>query len=287
MRVFWLSLALICGILLPYGHSLTFLVRYSVMVMLFFAFLEIRIHREIVQRSHAFIAAANVGIAFLAYALLYPWKPELAMVAFITALMPTAAAAPVLTSYLRGNVAYVTVSVLLTTCAVGLVIPLSLPVLIGAESQISLSDTLGPVLFTLLLPLLSAQAIRRWSTSWHNQLLRVKVISYYLFLFNVYIAMSKASHFIQQEMQGGAASLGWILLLSALICGGNYAIGYGLGGKNNRIGGSMALGRKNTMFAVWICLTFLSPLAALGPMGYIVWQNVWNSWQLMRQKSAE
>ncbi|MEM7659260.1 MAG: hypothetical protein AAF399_24275 [Bacteroidota bacterium] len=284
MRILFLSLALLGGIFLPFGHQLTFLVRYSVMVMLFFAFLDIRIERSAILPTHGWIALANLGMAALFYFVLLPLGSDLAITGFITAIMPTAAAAPVLTSYLHGRVPFVTFSVILTTCLVGLVIPLVLPWIAGAGSNMSIGSILLPVLITILLPLLTAQAIRLWWGQLQQALLKVQIISYYLFLLNVYIAMSKASYFIQQEMTGSIAELSGILMVSALICGFNFGLGHLLGGPSNRTGGSMALGRKNTMFAVWVSLTYLSPLTALGPMGYIIWQNIWNSYQLMRQK---
>lgn len=40
------------------------------------------------------------------------------------------------------------------------------------------------------------------------------------------------------------------------------------------------------MIAVWVCLSYLSPLAAVVPGSYILWQNVLNSWQLWQKRRA-
>ena len=34
------------------------------------------------------------------------------------------------------------------------------------------------------------------------------------------------------------------------------------------------------IFGIWLALTFLTPLVALGPIFYILFQNLYNSWQL-------
>ena len=42
--------------------------------------------------------------------------------------------------------------------------------------------------------------------------------------------------------------------------------------------------------SIWMAHTYLHPLAALGPGAYVVWQNLFNSYQLWRvrkQKAAE
>ena len=42
-----------------------------------------------------------------------------------------------------------------------------------------------------------------------------------------------------------------------------------------------AFGQKNTSLGVWMANTYLDPLASLGAAAYIIWQNVFNSLQLM------
>ena len=57
------------------------------------------------------------------------------------------------------------------------------------------------------------------------------------------------------------------------------------GAKDLNIEMSMALGRKNTMFALWLALTFLEPVTALAPIFYILFQNLYNArqmWQVSR-----
>lgn len=42
-----------------------------------------------------------------------------------------------------------------------------------------------------------------------------------------------------------------------------------------------AFGQKNTSLGVWMANTYLDPLSSLGAAAYIVWQNIFNSLQLM------
>jgi BASS family bile acid:Na+ symporter len=48
----------------------------------------------------------------------------------------------------------------------------------------------------------------------------------------------------------------------------------------DKIAGAQGLGQKNTVLAIWMSLTFLNPISAVGPAAYVAWQNTINSLQL-------
>ena len=52
--------------------------------------------------------------------------------------------------------------------------------------------------------------------------------------------------------------------------------------QETRVSAGQALGQKNTTLAIWMAATYLLPLTALAPAAYILWQNLFNSWQLSR-----
>ena len=62
----------------------------------------------------------------------------------------------------------------------------------------------------------------------------------------------------------------------------SFALGRWIGGREFPAEASQALGQKNTTFTIYLALTYASPLVALGPTFYVVWHNLWNSWQLHR-----
>lgn len=55
----------------------------------------------------------------------------------------------------------------------------------------------------------------------------------------------------------------------------------------NTIAGGQGLGQKNTVLAIWMALTYLNPLASIGPASYVVWQNSINSFQLWIKERKE
>jgi hypothetical protein len=48
---------------------------------------------------------------------------------------------------------------------------------------------------------------------------------------------------------------------------------------------AQALGQKNNSFVIWIALTFSNPLVAMRPAFYILYHNIYNSWQIYRFES--
>ncbi len=77
------------------------------MAMLFLSFLDIDFKPGSFQKSMLWVLCANVLLAFIAYWLLASFDLMLALTAFITAIAPTAIAAPVMISFIEGRVEYV------------------------------------------------------------------------------------------------------------------------------------------------------------------------------------
>ena len=56
---------------------------------------------------------------------------------------------------------------------------------------------------------------------------------------------------------------------------------------HDRISAGQALGQKNTVLAIWMAVTYLNPLSSVGPGSYVVWQNIFNSYQLWKKRKSE
>ena len=44
---------------------------------------------------------------------------------------------------------------------------------------------------------------------------------------------------------------------------------------------------KNTVLAIWMSYTYLNPLSSVGPGSYVLWQNIFNSYQLWKKRKNE
>lgn len=280
MQAIYIFLAILLGLLLPQAERFVFLIRYFLMGMLFLSFLQVRFSRQVLSRDHLKIAVLNLLLPVMVYFLLLPLHPVVATAAFVIGVAPTAAVAPVIAGFLNARVDRVTASVLVTSPVVALVLPFLLPALLTLQAEISVREVLLPVLTVIFGPLLLAFALRRFWRAGAEQLKRLKPVGFYLFLGNVFLASAKAGHFVREDQTTSLLTFAAIAAATALLCLLQFKLGERIGDRSVALANSLSLGRKNTMFAIWVALTFTSPVVALGPMFYILLQNAYNSWQI-------
>jgi BASS family bile acid:Na+ symporter len=284
-----LLLSMLVGALFPRAQSFSFLIQYLLMVMLFFAYLDIEFKPRRFRKSVIWVLLANTALAFGSYLLLVQFDLTLALSAFMTAIAPTAIAAPVIIGFIHREVEYVVASVLLTNVASAVIVPLALPSLIGAEIQISTWEVLQPVLIVMFTPLILALLVPRLSPRVQTFIRKGKTFSFPIWLVNLFIISANASNFLRTENSNSVVSLITIALVSLVICIVNFGLGALLGGREHWQEASQSLGQKNLSFVIWIALTFINPLVAVGPMFYIVYHHLYNSWsiyQFEKRRSA-
>jgi len=272
-----LLFTMLVGALLPQGHVFSGWIQYLLMVMLFFAFLDIEFK---FQKSVLWVLLANVAIAFVVYVMLAPFNLTLALAAFMTAIAPTAIAAPVIISFIQREVEYVVASVVLTNIASAFVVPIALPFLIGTQIKISIWEVLQPVLTVMFVPLILSQLVKSLPANAQKFIRKGKAFSFPVWLINLFIISAKASDFLRHDNTDSLSTLAIIAFVSLIICIINFGTGALLGGHSHRQEASQALGQKNLSFVIWIALEFINPLVALGPMCYILYHHIFNSWAI-------
>jgi BASS family bile acid:Na+ symporter len=79
-----------------------------------------------------------------------------------------------------------------------------------------------------------------------------------------------------------------LLTVSLILCCLQFIAGRRIGRHyGDPVSSGQGLGQKNTILAIWMAQTYLHPLTAIAPAGYILWQNIINSWQLWRQRNRQ
>lgn len=252
------------------------------MVLLFFSFLDVKVKKEIITQKHFIILVATIIIALLYFSIIKFFNESLAQTAFITAIAPTAIAAPVIISLRKGKVEFVFFSLLLNNIVITLLIPFLIPLLMNSATNISIGKIFVPVIVTLSVPFVLAQLTKIISPMIWKKLVEWKDMSYYLLIINVYIATSDASNYIQNELTGNIKIVIYIAIISASLCILLFSTGWIIGGKDFRAEASQSLGQKNNAFTIWIALTFMNPITVLGPVFYVLYQNIYISWVLYR-----
>ncbi|MGB8984618.1 MAG: hypothetical protein WCC12_22315 [Anaerolineales bacterium] len=279
-KVFGLLVTMLVGAFFPQVHVLSFLIQYLLMAMLFLAFLDIEFRPEMFEKSVIWILLANVAVAFAIYAALVSFDMTLALTAFMTAIAPTAIAAPVIIGFIQGKIEYVVTAVLFTNVSSAVIIPLTLPFLLGADVQISVWEVLQPVLIVMFVPLVLARLVSRLPAGTQAFIRKGKQLSFPIWLINLFIIIANSSNFLRNENSDSSTTLITIALISLVICIVNFGVGALLGGRRNWQESSQSLGQKNLSFVIWIALTFINPLVAMGPTFYILYHHLYNSWSI-------
>src|SRR5688572_10517868 len=290
-KVFGLLATMALGALFPQVHVFSFLIQYLLMAMLFFAFLDIKFKLQTFQPSVLWVLLANLGVGFLSYALLISFDQTFALTAFMTAVAPTAIAAPVIMSFIKGKIEYVVAAVLVTNVSSAIIIPIALPFLIDTQAhicpgglcqglEISVWGVLKPVLIVMFVPLILAQLVSRLSAGTQDFLRKGKRFSFPIWLLNLFLISANASNFLRNENTDSLSTLLVIALISLVLCVVNFGLGALLGGQQNWQEASQSLGQKNLSFVIWIALTFINPLVAMGPTFYILYHHLYNSWSI-------
>jgi len=184
-------------------------------------------------------------------------------------------------------VEFVAFSLLLNNIVITLLIPFLLPVIIRSSTNVSVIDVFIPVIITLSVPFVAAIFLKYSAAKIWRLLLDWKDSSFYILIFTIYIAVSDASNYIGNETNENYSALILIGALSGILCVGLFSLGWLIGGKKYAAEASQSLGQKNNAFTIWIATTYMNPIAVIGPVFYVLFQNVYISWELYKHNKLE
>ncbi len=201
---------------------------------------------------------------------------------------PCAAAAPVVTAKLGGNLEEMTTYTFISNFISALLIPLCFP-LLPQEGETATMEflplflqILWKVSSILLLPMLLAFIVKHGFKKLHKYIVGIKDLSYYLWGGSLTVVSATTAMNITEAWEHTSAiTLGVIASTSLGVCVLQFAIGRITGRKFKRkVEAGQSLGQKNTAFAIWVATAFLHPLSSVGPGCYILWQNIINSFEI-------
>lgn len=203
---------------------------------------------------------------------------------------PCASAAPVVTQKLGGNLEEMTTYTFLSNFITALMIPVCFPLLDGGREIHFLAAfalILYKVFTVLVVPMLFAYVVKHYAKRLCRRIVSVKDLSYYLWGCSLLIVSGTT----MKNIFHADTTLGFLLLIavgSLLLCIFQFACGRTIGRRfGETVNAGQGLGQKNTAFAIWIACIYLSPLSAVGPGCYILWQNIINSIEIWRAQISE
>lgn len=291
IKTMMMPVAMVLGaVFYPWMGYVTFLSPYLIFVMLFITYCKLSPHDFKPSKFELILLSIQILLAGLAYGLTFFWNRTLAEGVFICFFIPTATAAPVITSMLGGSISKVATYSLLCNAMMAIVGPIVLAA-IGEHPEITFTESflliLKQVFPLILLPLALAMAMRKFTPAWHAFVIDKQQISFYCWCVSLLIVVGSSTSFAIQNWTPDSTGTMILLAFGALVaCLSQFKIGRKIGGLfDDKVSGGQSLGQKNTVLAVWLALAYLNPMASLAPSAYVAWQNIVNSWQLIRHQS--
>ena len=210
--------------------------------------------------------------------------------AMVCLICPTATAAAVITGKLGGSAASLTTYTLLSNLLAAISVPLVFP-LVEPHAEITFwvafLKILSKVFPLLLFPFFLAWFLRVFLPKVHHFLLGFHDAAFYLWGVALAIVSGQT---VRSLMNSEAPVFVEVLIaLAGLVaCCIQFYLGKKIGGHyKERISGGQALGQKNTVLAIWMAYTYLDPLSSVGPGSYVLWQNLFNSYQLWKKRKND
>ena len=285
-----------------------------IFAMLFLTFCNIEPKELRPHRWHWWLLLIQGGVFVLLGLLaagLMKWIPEAsgnwvvliesAMLCFVC---PTATAAAVVTRKLKGDVPGITTYIVLINLLTALLVPLMLPMIQPARESdfwTSFGLIMAKVFPLLITPCLGAWLVRYMCQKLYRRVLQYPDLAFYLWSVALTLAIAVTTKSIVKSQMDW-----WLILamsaVSLLCCAIQFACGRYVGGKyrprrsfadvredvlvrarqTRKVTAGQSLGQKNTVFAIWLAYTFMTPETAIIGGLYSIWHNVYNSWQLYR-----
>jgi BASS family bile acid:Na+ symporter len=283
LRTLALFASMVLGALVPQAHAGAWAIRWLVVGMLFLVFLQTRLSRGSLRPSHAILVGANVAMGFAGWGL--GWilgGRDVALAAFFAGITPTATAAPVVVSFLKGRVDYVIAAFLATNLLIAALLPALLPLVLGQATPGVFVRVLGSVGLVVFVPLGAAWLLRTVHTQAVDWPQHLRNLSFGMWVLALFLITANAAFFLHSHPGLPSAVLVRIAGATLVVCAADFALGRVIGGRRFPREASQSLGQKNTTLTIYLAMTYATPLIALGPTCYVVWHNLWNSWQLHR-----
>lgn len=274
------------GIFYPWLWSLAPLCTYTLFVMLLLTYTKIAPQDIKLSKTHGVMTIVQWVLGILCYVIIEPFDPMVATGVALLVLTPTATAASVITGMLGGNIAFVTTYMIASNVLIAMIGPVLISLVHPSGAGVNYWEMVlaifSKVSALLVLPLAIVWALRYALPRVHDKLATFSSWTFWVWAFNIMILMANAIHTFQTNERLTLQYTALLLLITTVVTLSLYY----LGGRCAKwtgervVNGRQTLGQKNTVFSIWLAITFLDPEIAFFPTLYILVQNVINSLEL-------
>ena len=264
-------------------HTLT---PVLIAAMLFITFCRVDVRQMRLSWSHLWMLLIQfLGAALVYYAVTPLLGAEVGQGAMICVMAPIAMAAVVIGGMLGGNVTMMVTYSLICNLVTALVAPYMLHAF--GNGDCTFLQIISRVAPTLIAPFAVAQLCRWLLPKVAAWFAAHSSISFYLWLISLILVMGRTTLFILNADADPMVEIE-LALVALVLCIAQFKAGRFLGRyTGDVVATTQSVGQKNTIFAIWLSLNFLNPIASIAPTAYIVWQNLANSWQMWKHERTK
>ena len=262
------------------NHTLTPIL---IAAMLFITFCRVDVRQMRLQWTHLWMLLIQfVGAALVYYAVTPLLGATVGQGAMICVMAPIAMAAVVIGGMLGGNVTMMVTYSLVCNLVTALVAPYMLHAF--GNGSCTFMEIIARVAPTLIAPFVVAQLCRWLLPKVASWFATHSILSFYLWLASLILVMGRTTLFILNAKADIAVEIE-LAAIALVLCIVQFKAGRFLGRyTGDVVATTQSVGQKNTIFAIWLSLNFLDPVASIAPTAYIVWQNLTNSWQMWKRE---
>lgn len=233
---------------------------------------------------HLWLLGFQLVVGTLFYFILHPFNEVLAQGAMIGMFAPIAVSATVVAVILGANMATMVTYTILYNLVLAFVAPACFSLIRFGDALpfwtsfwIIIKRVFPLIVFPMILAFFFQKVLPRTTAV----IVKVKMLPFYLWALTLTTVIGQTIDYILQQNR----SMLWMILAMAAIAAIECVLQFGFGrwiGRRygDKIAGGQACGQKNGVLAVWMSQTYLDPLSSVVPAAYVIFQNLWNSWQM-------
>lgn len=275
----------------PYlSRAVSVIQPFLIFVMLFLTFVRVSPKDIRPRKWHKWLLLMQVAVFFILGGIILCLPADnhgniLIESAMLCVICPTATAAAVVTGKLGGDVAGITAYTVLINLLVALAVPVAVPLVHPQEGMnffTASSMIMAKVFPMLICPCLLAWLVRYLMPKLHRRLLRYPDLAFYIWGICLILAIIVTTRAIVRSTVPLSYQIA-IAGISLVCCVLQFVVGRIIGRKyGDDITAGQSIGQKNTVFAIWMGYTFMTPVTAIAGGFYCIWHNLYNSWQMYR-----
>lgn len=284
-----LPVAIVLGLLLhKWCAMFSFIVPYIIFMILLLSFSAVDIKKLRISGLHVWLMGFQIFVSLGSYLVLKLLGASnvVAEGVLVGVLCPVAASVAVISCMLGANRETVTAYAIIGNLMVALVAPIYFS-FIGNQQGMPFFESFWMILkrigTVMGLPFFLAWALQAWLPTASGMLSKYKGLSFYLWAVAMLTTLGQTMDFIFRHGEGNWGSIAWLGIGALLFCVLQFGFGRWIGGRyGDKISGGQLLGQKNTSMGIWMASYYLTPLSSVFLAFYSVFQNVWNSWQMVK-----